>query len=93
MRSVAIKGVKEFEIKEINEPVVDGVNVIIDVKKAGICGSDIHYWVSGNPVGLVMGHEYCGIVKDPGSRKDLQHYQFHHVEYVMHVLVEIHNIV
>lgn len=72
MKCVAIKGVKEFEIKEINEPVVDGVNVIVDVKKTGICGSDIHYWVEGKPAGLVMGHEYCGIVTDPGNRSDLK---------------------
>lgn len=72
MRSVAIKGIKEFEIKEIEEPIADGENVIIDVKKAGICGSDIHYWVAGGPVGLVMGHEYAGVVIDPGSREDLK---------------------
>lgn len=72
MRSVAIKGVKEFEIKEIDEPVADGKNVILDVKKTGICGSDIHYWVAGNPVGLVMGHEFAGVVKDPGNREDLK---------------------
>ena len=72
MRSVAIKGVKEFEIKEIDEPVADGENVILDVKKTGICGSDIHYWVAGNPVGLVMGHEFAGVVKDPGNREDLK---------------------
>lgn len=67
MRACAIKGVKEFEIKEINEPVIDGNKVIIDVLKTGICGSDIHYWASGNPVGLVMGHEFCGRVVDKGS--------------------------
>lgn len=69
MKACAIKGVKEFEIKEINEPVIDGNKVIIDVLKTGICGSDIHYWVSGNPVGLVMGHEFCGRVVDKGSSK------------------------
>ncbi len=72
MRSVAIKGVKEFEIKEIAEPVSDGKKVIIDVKKTGICGSDIHYWVAGGPVGLVMGHEFAGVVRDPGDRADLK---------------------
>ncbi len=72
MRSVAIKGKREFEIKEISEPVSDGKNVIIDVKKTGICGSDIHYWVAGEPVGLVMGHEYVGVVTNPGSREDLK---------------------
>lgn len=72
MKCVALKGVREFEIKEIEEPKSDGVNVIIDVKTAGICGSDIHYWVSGEPKGLVLGHEYCGVVKDPGNRIDLK---------------------
>lgn len=71
MKCVAIKGVKEFEIKEINEPKREMGKVMIEVTKTGICGSDIHYWVSGNPVGLVMGHEFCGTVIDPGDRADL----------------------
>lgn len=72
MRCVKLKGVKKFEIGEIDVPVSDGNNVIIDVKKCGICGSDIHYWDAGEPVGLVMGHEYCGVVSDIGSREDLR---------------------
>lgn len=71
MKSVAIKGIKEFEIKEIEEPKSDGNSVIINVQKTGICGSDIHYWDAGAPIGLVMGHEYCGTVLDSGSRGDL----------------------
>ncbi len=72
MKCVAIKGVREFEIKDMEEPVSKNGEVVIDVLKTGICGSDIHYWESGQPVGLVMGHEYCGIVTDPGSRTDLK---------------------
>ena len=72
MRCVAIKDVKKFEIKEIDEPVSTNGSVLVDVKKTGICGSDIHYWVAGEPVGLVMGHEYCGIVTNPGDREDLK---------------------
>ncbi len=72
MKCVAIKSAKQFEIKEIKEPKIDGHKVIIDVKKTGICGSDIHYWVSGEPTGLVMGHEFCGVVVDPGDRLDLK---------------------
>ena len=51
MKACAIKGVKQFEIKEIEEPKADGKKVIIDVLKTGICGSDIHYWVNGEPKG------------------------------------------
>lgn len=72
MRCVKLNGIKKFEIGEIDVPVSDGNNVIIDVKKCGICGSDIHYWDAGEPVGLVMGHEYCGVVSDIGSREDLK---------------------
>lgn len=72
MKCVAIKKAKQLEVTEIDEPIsVDG-SVVIDVKKAGICGSDIHYWDIGNPETLVMGHEFCGVVTDPGSRKDLK---------------------
>ena len=72
MKCVKIKGARNVEFDHIDEPKKDNENVIIEVKKAGICGSDIHYWDLGMPDGLVMGHEFCGIVKDPGSRKDLK---------------------
>lgn len=71
MKCVAIKGVKEFEIKEVPELEKEEGKVLIDVKKTGICGSDIHYWDLGGPEGLVMGHEYAGIVLDNGGREDL----------------------
>ena len=71
MKCVMLKDKRKFEIGEINEPTSNGKDVIIDVRKAGICGSDIHYWDTGEPKGLVLGHEFCGIVTDKGSREDL----------------------
>ena len=61
MKCVSLKGLKKFEVSKINEPKSVNGSVVIDVKKAGICGSDIHYWVAGAPEGLVMGHEFCGV--------------------------------
>ncbi len=72
MKSVAIKSAKKFEIKNIKEPKSTNGSVVIDVVRAGICGSDIHYWEVGTPAGLVMGHEFVGKVANPGSRKDLR---------------------
>ena len=72
MTRVAIRDVKEFEITDTKQPEIDHENVVLEVKKTGICGSDIHYWVAGEPKGLVMGHEFSGVVKDPGSRTDLK---------------------
>ena len=72
MRAVALKGKNKFEIKEIEEPTIDNTNVVIKVLKTGICGSDLHYFEMGEPIGLVMGHEFCGKVINPGNRDDLK---------------------
>lgn len=72
MKCVSISGEKKLVLKDIDKPVSRDGSVVIEVKSCGICGSDIHYWVSGNPVGLVMGHEFAGVVVDPGSRSDLK---------------------
>lgn len=72
MKAVAIKGEKSFELIEMKEPVAEDGSVIVDVLKCGICGSDIHYWDLGDPIGLVIGHEYCGRVINPGDREDLK---------------------
>ena len=72
MRAVQISGVKTLEETTIAEPKSHDGYVVVELKKTGICGSDIHYWDMGNPKGLVMGHEICGVVVDPGSRDDLK---------------------
>ena len=72
MKSIVIEDVKKFSLKEVEEPTKEDGKVLIKVMKTGICGSDIHYWDLGNPKGLVMGHEYAGIVLDTGGREDLQ---------------------
>ena len=72
MKAAAIKEKKLIETVDINEAQSDGNKVIADVILCGICGSDIHNWDAGSPVGLVMGHEICARVVDPGSRSDLK---------------------
>ena len=49
-------------------PIVKDTEVLVAVKKTGICGSDVHYLVHGrigdfvveNP--MVLGHESAGVV-------------------------------
>lgn len=71
MKAAVLKGVKKIELEEIEEPKLEENKVMIEIKKTGICGSDIHNWDLGMPEGLVMGHEFCGVVINPGDRKDL----------------------
>lgn len=72
MKCVKLKGVKKLELGNLEMPVSKDGSVVFKVESAGICGSDIHNWHTGMPVGLVMGHEFSGVVVDPGSRKDLK---------------------
>ena len=55
MKCVKIAGAKKVESGIIKRPVSVNGSVVIKVNSCGICGSDIHYWDLGVPVGLVMG--------------------------------------
>lgn len=72
MQCVKIAGAKKLKVEEMEMPERSRSDVIIKVNSCGICGSDIHSFVSGEPKGLVMGHEFAGEVLDPGDRNDLK---------------------
>jgi threonine 3-dehydrogenase len=54
-------------------PTIGPRDVLIRVKKAGICGTDRHIWewdhwaANRIPVGIVTGHEFVGIIEKVGS--------------------------
>lgn len=70
MKAVTIAGKKQLKVAETETPKADGSKVLVEVAKVGICGSDLHMWENGDRVGLIMGHEFCGKVVDPGALKD-----------------------
>ena len=72
MKCVKIAKAKSLEMSELLQPESKNGSVIIKVHSCGICGSDIHYWDTGEPRDLVLGHEFCGEVVNPGSRSDLK---------------------
>src|SRR5690554_4221638 len=55
-------------VKEVDMPKrYEDDDVLIKVNKVGICGSDVHLWHLEDRNGLIMGHEFCGSVVDPGT--------------------------
>ncbi len=60
------------EIREIEKPVIDDEDVLLQVENVGVCGSDLHQWTSDHswPVNypVVLGHEFGGIIAEVGSR-------------------------
>lgn len=59
-----------LEIKEIDKPTPRSNEVLIDIKAAGICGSDLHHTTGEFPTGktpITLGHEGAGVVEEVGS--------------------------
>ncbi len=60
------------ELRDIPEPPPPGPNdVILEVRAAGVCGSDLHMWQENHSweirLPLVLGHEFCGEVTAVGT--------------------------
>ena len=63
------KGEGNIEIQEADEPIAGRNEIKIEVKAAGICGTDIHIYheeFKSNPP-VILGHEFCGIVAEVGD--------------------------
>lgn len=68
MKAALLTKLNHFEIHDIDKPVPKNKEVLIKIKAAGICGSDIHKmqseWKYDLP--MVMGHEFAGEVIEVG---------------------------
>ncbi|MCL5109575.1 MAG: zinc-binding dehydrogenase [Chloroflexi bacterium] len=61
-------GVGNVELRDVPEPVAGPGQVVIEVKAAGVCGTDIHIYhdeYSSRPP-VVLGHELSGVVAERG---------------------------
>lgn len=68
MKACVLEEVNKLVVKDFEMPkIVYDDDVLIKVSKVGICGSDVHMWSNEKKIGLVMGHEFCGTVVDPGK--------------------------
>jgi 2-desacetyl-2-hydroxyethyl bacteriochlorophyllide A dehydrogenase len=71
MKAIKVKSPLSLEICEVPIPEIKkGNDVLIKVKAAGICGSDIHIYHGKNPVATyprVIGHEFAGEVVATGN--------------------------
>ena len=68
MKVATWRGNDRFTLDEAPEPVAGPGQVVVAVRAAGICGTDIHATQGLFPwtPPLVMGHEYTGVVREVG---------------------------
>lgn len=61
---------QKIVIGEIEKPSAGNMQVLIKVKRVGICGSDIHAYYGKHPYitcPIVQGHEFSGIIAETGE--------------------------
>ena len=71
MKTAALVGVRQLEIREVPDPLLPEDGLLLEVKACGVCGSDLRRWKEGLPDGVesvVPGHEVGGIVLEVGPR-------------------------
>ena len=68
MKVATWRGESRFSLDDVPEPVAGPGQVIVEVRAAGICGTDVHATQGLFPwtPPLVMGHEYTGVVREAG---------------------------
>lgn len=74
MKAMMLTGIREMEMLDVPDPVIENdKDVLIRMKTLGVCGSDIHYYVSGKIGSQVVeypftvGHEGSGVVEAVGK--------------------------
>lgn len=71
MKGVAkvARGEGNVSLIDVPEPEVTPGHVLIEVKAAGVCGTDLHFYHDEFPTTppVIMGHEVAGIVAEVGA--------------------------
>lgn len=68
MKQAILHGAGDLRLDEVPAPVAGDRDVVIDVKVAGICGTDLGFLAAGSPTGAPapLGHELAGVVAQAG---------------------------
>ncbi|MED1205715.1 zinc-dependent alcohol dehydrogenase [Heyndrickxia acidicola] len=69
MKAVTFQGVKNMEVKEVEDPKLEkNDDIIVRITSTAICGSDLHIYQGALPAekDYVIGHEPMGIVEEIG---------------------------
>ena len=73
MKAMQLTALKEMKLEEVPDPVIENdTDVLLRVGTVGVCGSDVHYYLTGRIGSQVVdfpfrvGHEFAGVVEEVG---------------------------
>jgi len=69
MKSLQYLGPKQLQFEDVPKPEIAADEVLLKIRKVGICGTDLHIYNGGMkvPTPLIMGHEFVGNVVEVGK--------------------------
>lgn len=69
MKAWVLHNINDFRLETVDDPVIKEDEVLIEVKAAGICGSDIPrvFYTGTYSYPLIPGHEFSGVVAAVGK--------------------------
>ncbi len=70
MKAVVFENIRKSVVKDVPIPGIGPYDVLIRVKAAGICGTDVHIYEGEyfSEFPLIPGHEFSGVVEDIGEK-------------------------
>jgi L-iditol 2-dehydrogenase len=68
------EGYGNLEIRDIPKPEIKEHEILIEIKAAGICGTDLHHYEVGNHIAIpvVLGHEFSSDVVEIGKEVKME---------------------
>jgi len=78
MRAFVITGAKESEVRDVQPPTAEPGQVVVDVERVGVCGTDVEFYTGEMAYlhqgfaefPMRIGHEWCGTVSEVGAGVD-----------------------
>jgi len=73
MKGTVFHGPHDVRVERVDDPEIKTpTDALVRITRAGICGSDLHYYHGAFPIepGFVLGHEGVGVIEEVGSGVD-----------------------
>jgi threonine dehydrogenase-like Zn-dependent dehydrogenase len=78
MRAFVLSGPGQYAVQDVEPPAAQPGQVIVDVQRAGVCGTDVEFYTGAMEYlhegradyPIRLGHEWCGTVRSVGEGVD-----------------------
>ena len=74
MKAAVLHKPLDLRVEEVSIPQIGSNEVLVKMKRVGICGSDVHYYLEGSIASyivkkpLILGHECAGEIANIGNK-------------------------